>query len=170
MNPLAMAAMVVVSIWLGLQTITMLMLIRQVSVLTLKVAQVPGGESLLNDGPEVGSVLPADLVINTPRIMHDKGHLLLISATCASCRELAGELSGSSVNENIVALIPGSLDLARGLAELLPSEINVVFDPLASDVASQLHITSAPFALTVEDGTVIEGGTFTTRGYSSHTF
>ena len=153
MSALAIAALVLVCAWLGVLTFVVMLLVRQVGLLTVRVTMATQAMSLDDDGPEVGSSLPEDVAELMPE--RERAYLLLISADCDPCRELVAELDGHRFEQKVVALVPGRQEQATELAALLPQDIRVVLDPEATDLAESLDLESTPFALEVESGTVI---------------
>ena len=154
MSALAIAALVLVCIWLGVLTFVVILLVRQIGLLTVRLSIASQTLSLDDDGPELGSSVPEDVASVLPE-PEERAYLLLISAGCDPCRELAADLHGRRFEQNIVALVPGREELASELAALLPSGMRVVRDPKATSLAESLALESTPFALEVESGTVI---------------
>jgi hypothetical protein len=155
MSALAIAALVLVCIWLGVLTLVVVLLVRQIGLLTVRLSVASQAFSLDNDGPEVGSSLPEEVTSVVPELMEELAFLLLISSSCTPCRELVADLQGEQrFEQKIVALVPGHEEQAREIAALLPSGIRVVLDPVAARLAGALDLESTPFALEVERGMV----------------
>jgi len=152
MSALAIAALVLVCIWLGVLTLVVVLLVRQIGLLTVRLSVADRALSVDNDGPEVGSSVPEEVAL--PDLEEERAYLLLISAGCTPCRELVADLGDRRFEQNIVALVPGSEEQASELAALLPPGIRAVLDPEATSLAESLKIQSTPFALEVERGTV----------------
>jgi hypothetical protein len=152
MSALAIAALVLVCIWLGILTLVVVLLVRQVGLLTVRLSAAARTISLDDDGPEVGSSLPEDVAELMPE--EEPAYLMLISAGCDPCRELVAELDGRRFEQSIVALVPGREEQAGELAALLSSNMRVVLDPEATQLAESLDLESTPFALEVEGGKV----------------
>jgi hypothetical protein len=152
MSALAIAALVLVCAWLGVLTLVVVLLVRQVGLLTVRLSIAAQTMSLDEDGPDVGTNLPEDVA----EVMPDEGraYLLLISEGCDPCRELVAELDGHRFEQKFVALVPGRQEQAAELAALLPEGIKVVLDPEATELAESLDLESTPFALEVDSGTV----------------
>jgi hypothetical protein len=152
MSALAIVALVLVCAWLGVLTFVVMLLVRQVGLLTVRLSMATQALSLDDDGPAIGSSLPEDVADVMPD--HEPTYLLLISASCDPCRELVVELDGHSFEQGVVALVPGRKEQAGELAALLPPGMRVVLDPQATELAESLDLESTPFALEVERGTV----------------
>jgi hypothetical protein len=153
MSALAIAALVLVCAWLGVLTFVVMLLVRQVGLLTVRFSTATQAMSLDDDGPDIGSSLPEDVAEVMPE--GERAYLLLISEGCDPCRELVAELDGHRFEQKFVALVPGRQEQAGELAALLPPGIRVVLDPEATQLAESLDLESTPFALEVESGTVI---------------
>ena len=152
MSALTIAALVLVCAWLGVLTFVVMLLVRQVGLLTVRLSMATQAMSLDDDGPEIGSTLPEDVAEVMPA--GEPAYLLLISAGCDPCRELVAELDGHPFEQKVVALVPGRQEQAGELAALLPPSIRVVLDPEATELAESLDLESTPFALEVKSGTV----------------
>jgi hypothetical protein len=152
MSALAIVALVLVCAWLGVLTFVVMLLVRQVGLLTVRVSTATQAMSLDDDGPEVGSSLPEDVAEVMPQ--NERAYLLLISAGCDPCRELVADLDGHRFEQNVVALVPGGQEQAGELAALLPPGVKVVLDPEATQLAESMDLESTPFVLEVEGGIV----------------
>lgn len=154
MSALAITALVLVCTWLGALTLVVVLLVRQIGLLTVRLSVASQTLSLDDDGPEVGSTLPEDVASILSDLEENRGYLLLISAGCTPCRELVVELGEHRFEQKILALVPGREEQASQLAALLPPDIGVVLDPEATELAESLELESTPFAIEVEGGTV----------------
>jgi hypothetical protein len=155
MSTLAIAALVLACIWLGVLTLVVVLLVRQIGLLTVRLSVAGDTISLDDDGPEVGSSIPEDVASVLPNRGKERAFLLLISSSCTPCRELVADLQGEHrFEQKIVALVPGPEEQARELAALLSSGMRAVLDPEATRLAEALDLESTPFALEVERGTV----------------
>jgi hypothetical protein len=152
MSALAIAALVLVCAWLGVLTFVVMLLVRQIGLLTVRLSMATQAMSLDDDGLELGSSLPEDVAEVMPE--GERAYILLISEGCDPCRELVAELDGHRFEQNIVALVPGRQEQAGELAALLPPGMRVVLDPLATQLAESLDLESTPFALEIRSGTV----------------
>ncbi len=154
MSALAIAALVLVCIWLGVLTLVVVLLVRQIGLLTVRLSVAGEATPLDDDGPEIGSSVPEDVAVVLPDQAEEHAYLLLVSSTCTPCWELVAELGGRRFEQKIVALVPGHGEKAGELAALLPSGIQVVLDPEATRLAGALQLESTPFVLEVEHSTV----------------
>jgi hypothetical protein len=149
-------ALSVLAVWLGVLTLVMLLVIRQVGMLTVQLA-VPR-VSLDSDGLEVGSPLPEAVVAKIPQIATARAYLIHISATCTPCRTLVEDLSARPLSSDapLVVLLSGAAELADGLAAQLPADIRVIRDPDATEITHALQLRSTPFIIAVEERKVHE--------------
>jgi hypothetical protein len=154
MSGVAVAALVLVCVWLGVLSLVVVLLVRQIGLLTVRLSVASQALSLDNDGPEVGSKLPDEVVSALPALEGERAYVVLLSATCDPCRELVSDIGERHFEQTIVALVPGREQMAGELASLLPSGMQAVLDPEASRLAEALKIHSTPFALETADGTV----------------
>jgi len=154
MSALAIAALVLVCIWLGVLTLVVVLLVRQIGLLTVRLSVAGEATPLDNDGPEIGSSVPEDVAVVLPDQAEEHAYLLLISSTCLPCWELATDLAEHRFEQKIVALVPGHEERSGELAALLPSSMRVVLDPEATRLAGALQLESTPFALEIERGAV----------------
>jgi hypothetical protein len=154
MSALAIAALILVCTWLGILTLVVVLLVRQIGLLSARLSVASEATSLDDDGPEVGSSVPEDVTVVLPDQAEEHAYLLLISSTCTPCWELVADLGEHRFEQKIVALVPGHEEQAGELAALLPSGIQVVLDPEATRLAGALQLESTPFALEVERATV----------------
>ena len=154
MSALAVAALVLVCVWLGVLTLVAVLLVRQVGLLTLRLSVAGQALAVENDGPEVGTNIPEDVTSALPDLEAERAYLLLVSAGCTPCRELVADIGDRSFEQTIVALVPGDEERGGELASLLPSGIRAVLDPEATEVAEALKLQSTPFALELERGQV----------------
>lgn len=145
------AALVLVCAWLGILTLVVMLLVRQVGLLTVRFSTATA-VSLDDDGLEVGSSLPEDVAEVMPE--EDQAYILLVSAGCDPCRSLVGEIHGQHFEQNIVALVPGRQEQADELTALLPPTIRTVLDPEATQLTESLELDSAPFVMEVQGGTL----------------
>ena len=154
MSTPAVAALVLVCAWLGALTLIVVLLVRQIGLLTVRLNVASQALSLDDDGPEVGSKVPEEVASVLPGPEVERAYLLLVSAGCEPCRELVADLREHRFEQNVVALVPGREEQASEIAALLPSGVRVVLDPRATRLAEVLELESTPFALEVERGTV----------------
>lgn len=95
-----MAALIVFSLWLGVLTLVVILTVRQIALLTVRLSTTAintlpittdDNFSVNDDGPEVGSKIPEELISVLSELGQDRFYVLLVSSTCAPCRELAAQ-------------------------------------------------------------------------------
>lgn len=157
MSGIGLAAIVLVGAWLGILTLVVVLLVRQVGLLGVRLDLSGPPYEPENDGPEIGSQLPEDVISTLPQLRTGRAYLVLLSATCTPCRELAAELRDQQLprGQDLIALVPGRAELAESLVATLPPGMTVVRDPHATALAKNLQIESVPFALGVENGVIV---------------
>jgi hypothetical protein len=154
MSELATAAFILMGVWLGVLTLVIVLIVRQIGVLTVQLSAAGPSFSVDEDGPEVNSPVPAEVIATLPQVNSERATILFISATCTPCRTLVADLQKYRFDSQVTALVAGRQELADGLIKMLSPSVNVVRDPAASQVAEAFNIHSTPFALMVEEETV----------------
>lgn len=166
MTGLETFALVAVSVWLAVLTVGIVLTIRQVAILTVRAdhdgSSVPQrslaerSAELEREGPIVGSLLANDVTAELPTLQNGRRVLLVLSASCNPCREIAQRLQDRWTGgaSHIVALLPGERERADELAKLLPPDLELVRDPQARRIATSLGFQSVPAAVEVENGIV----------------
>ncbi len=154
MTPLQTIAFVGVVVWMAILTVVMVLVIRQIAILTSRLERGVFHD-MGADGPEIGVALDDDVLTALPRLRFDtNSYVLLMSATCGPCREVAPALARLGIEPAVITLLPGRAELAEPMAKDLPDHFEVVRDPMASQLADKLQIESTPFALQVKAGAV----------------
>jgi hypothetical protein len=156
MSGMAIAALLLACVWLGVLSLVVVLLVRQVGLLSLRLSAVGQGQtvSLDDDGPEIGSNVPEDVSASLSHLEGERAYLLLASATCGSCREVIADIGSHHFEQQVTALIPGREELSSEIATLLPPGVRAVLDPEASKLADALKIHSTPFAVEIQDGKI----------------
>lgn len=142
-----------VAVWLAVLSMVVLLLVRQVALLNVRIAR-GAGAAAARDGLMIGRPIPESVATQLPEVRLGVVYVLLMSAICAPCREVAPQLGRLRIDEPVVALVPGNGEAVRGLIEMLPSWFRVIADPAATQIAKELQIESTPFAFEVEFGIV----------------
>jgi len=156
MSSLATATLILMAIWLGILTLVLILAIRQIGILTVRLSMAGETFSVDKDGPEIGSKIPTEVIEIVPDIEMMQANFVLLSSTCNPCRELVANLDGHRFNAKIIVLLAGRKELADGLASMLPSDLEVLRDPEASQIAAAFNIQSTPFAVAVSNGEVAQ--------------
>lgn len=153
MTGIELAAVVIVAVWLAVLSLVVILLVRQLGLVTVRLDA--NTFSLDKDGPEVGSLIPPEILQKVPRLgQGGLAYVLTLGATCTPCRELVSNLRGAQFDEDMIALLGGRPEVADSVAEMLPPSFSVVRDPVAHETATALSIQSTPFVIEVQDGVV----------------
>jgi hypothetical protein len=155
MSGLAIAALLLACAWLGVLTLVVVLLVRQVGLLSVRLSSASQLPSLDDDGPEIGSSVPQEVAAELPELEGERSYLLLVAATCTPCRELIADIGERHFEQTVTALVAGREEEAEELVGFLPScGIRPVVDPEATLLARKLGIRSTPFIVEVKRGTI----------------
>lgn len=165
----AVVIVVILTLWLAAITVLIAALARYVGTLAKTGSSISGEMGVEppfrvdDDGPAV----PSDLSVDTVREIEAAGVqpnsaaiLILFSIGCAPCEERIHEISELTDKPPIplYALLAGPRD-KTGTNEILVSlsraGITTIMDPAAHALAKLIGIQSVPFAVLVENNTVI---------------
>lgn len=141
-------------VWLAVLSFLVLLCIRQITILTQRLEVMAGPPRADDAGIPVGMPIPAAAA----RLADNNGMgkmVLLMSATCGPCAEVASELTSAGFDRPLTLLMPGREEAAEALVAMVPESFDIVRDPLASELAERLGISVTPFALAVKDGWVV---------------
>lgn len=152
MSAFGIVALAAAGVWLAAASVAVLALLRQVALLTLRLDRMEQGPAL--DGISLGTPAPPAVAATLPP--SGRAHVLVLSATCGPCRELADELLSAPGGDPLVALIGGEKAAAAAIGQRLPSSIQVVLDPEASAAIDSLDLRTSPFLFRFEDGRVVD--------------
>lgn len=141
-------------VWLATLSFVVLLVVRQMALLTARLDAGNVTIALDEDGLDIGFPVPSDVVEAVPEVREGPAYVLLLSSNCGPCRELLPQLREQDFDFPVVALVPGSRNSAGDLARSLPDTIRVVRDPAASTIATALKIRSTPFVIEAESATV----------------
>jgi len=68
MSDLAIAAFILMAVWLGILTLVIVLTIRQIGIMTVQLSLAGPGFAVDKDGPEVGSLIPGVVKTSLPTI------------------------------------------------------------------------------------------------------
>lgn len=152
MTGIGVGALVAVAVWLALLTLGLILCIRELTLLRIRVDRGPEF-SVDDDGLSIGEAVPPDVLEVIPQHTRHP-FILLLSATCGPCRELAESLGATDIGNDVIVLVPGREELAEGMVSMLPEELEIVRDPKAVELARSLRVQSTPFLFAIADGVV----------------
>jgi hypothetical protein len=78
MNGLSTAVLILFGIWLGVLTLVIVLVVRQIALLTVRLSLMGNTFSLANDGPEVGGPLPDMVRSLLPEVGWERAHILWV--------------------------------------------------------------------------------------------
>jgi hypothetical protein len=154
MSEIAVAALAAVGMWLAILSVMVLVLVRQLAVITVRLTEGIASASM-KGGLTVGMEAPQNVRDALPELRAGPTFLLLTSATCGPCQELVSELGTLDPQPNAVALLPGHARAADALHRLFPAWIRVIRDPEAYALSQSLQIDSTPFGMALDGDRVV---------------
>jgi hypothetical protein len=153
MTGLEIAALVAGAAWLGVLSLVALLCVRQIAILTVR-ADNAVAIVMDEDGLPLGVEVPAEVTEAVPDARRN-AIVVLMSATCGPCREVAATMDGLAVPDPITVLLTGDSEQRDVVQALLPPGVATLADPLAARLAGHLKIRSSPFAMRLAEGTVV---------------
>lgn len=133
-------------VWLGLLTLLVLAAVRQVALLDVRMNKAQyEGQDPADDGIDIGDALPRALA--TVAKLGDEGpsFVVLLSATCTTCADLAMELPSIRSDASVTVMVAGRRDQAVPIVSAVPATMATVTDPDATRIANSLQIKTVPF-------------------------
>jgi hypothetical protein len=151
---------IVLSVWLLILTAVVVLLARQLAIVSFRIIRSDQFNSVDvgEDGPELGTEISQSWL--TRLGIEDGGTVVVLSATCVTCREVVDGLEGLEPVSHLVFLLSGAGEIADSMRDRLSRvpDVSVVQDRMAETFAEEFSIKSVPFALTVNDGHVVSKG------------
>lgn len=149
MSDVEVVAVTVLAAWMALLTLACLLLVRQLGLITVRLDRDNAGPAPVDDGPDVGAAVPAEVSVLLPD--RDTGPIfaLVLSAVCAPCRQVATGLAELSSGSPLVALVTGRSDAANDLASLLPADVPRVVGAQAENAVRALALNTTPFVVEI---------------------
>lgn len=150
--------------WLAVLTVVVLAVVRQVSGVLLAIEQRPSGQfSIDEDGPVVGTDLPDDVRARIAEGRTKGGDatlLLIVSATCGSCREILADFDPRRVAADELAtflLVAGRGEPAAQIVALAGSKFDSIYHGPDAVTMSQnsLSVHSSPFLLVISRDRIV---------------
>jgi len=154
MTGLETTLVVVVAVWLAVISFVLILVVRQIGLLTVRVSFAAPEVPVDEVGLPVGTEIPDHVLDGVSAGGRPVSTLLLLSGTCGDCRGLATGLKAESVGDGTLVLIAGGKALAEEVAELLPAELPRMYEPEASRIANALGIDTVPFGMNVAGGVI----------------
>jgi hypothetical protein len=152
---LEVVAVVAAAIWLGVLSVVVLLLVRQVGVLTVQLERQQHVGAPVMEGLALGSPVPADVLDALQADGEGSSYLLVLGATCPPCRELAlGLRDAGAVTRGLTVAITGRGETGTVIEDALRDRARIVSDPLATRVTKALGVDTTPFAFEIAGGEV----------------
>jgi len=152
MSGLEIAALAVVAVWLVVATAVVMLLVRQVGLLTLRADRAAEGPRL--DGISVGSAVPEPVAELLPA-GGVRTNVLVLGATCGPCRQLVDDLATAQLTGITLALVEGEPVSGEAVASRLPESVVTVVGPAADTAMKAFDLQTTPFLFIVENGVVV---------------
>lgn len=149
-------ALVALALWAAAATLAILVLIRQVSLISVRLDLTMRLPDLtdVGVGPELGQ--PIEL---TELRVASRYVLVAVTGTCTSCHDFVSDLKErrpDGLRDELVLLVAGRGRPVRDLLERVPDWVaHVVRDPVATQIGSRLGLSRTLVALHVVDGRLI---------------
>jgi hypothetical protein len=154
MSGLEIGVIVLATAWLAVLTLVVLLLVRQIGLLTVRLDMAAGERtSMDDDGLAVGTQVSARTVAALPELNSGEKYLLLFAASCDPCLDVADEVGRLELDGDVVALVAGKEELADDIAARLDG-VRIVRDPEATELAGELAVSSVPFAFAISETVV----------------
>jgi hypothetical protein len=155
MSSLETVALVLVTAWLALISLLVLLLVRQVGLITVRLDRARSAGAPVADGLAVGDRLPSEVTDRLAGTLADtRAYLLVLGAVCQPCRQLLDDLRDARFDAPVHAVVSGSAEHAEAVLELVPETMQPVREPAATAIVRALEIESTPFVFEVRDGQV----------------
>lgn len=154
MSGLEQAALVIVAVWLAALSLVLLLVVRQMGLMTVRLSFAAPHRPADDAGLDIGTVVPDDIAGLVGGENGFSRTLLFLSATCATCRSIASSLTPSDISDDATILIAGERGRAEGIDRLLPDGGRRLFEPQASRISIGLSVDTVPFGLRIEHGVI----------------
>lgn len=151
MSGLGTAALVAAGIWVGVLSLVVVLLVRQVGIITLRLDRAREEDAPVTEGIDVGEPLPQDVAAALPTLNGRPTYVLLLGGLCPPCQELAFKLRDDQGTQSIVAVISGRNASADAIAEAMSERAAVVREPDATAIADGFGVGTTPFAFEISD-------------------
>lgn len=157
MSGLETAAVIAVAAWLGVLTLALLMLVRQIGLLS---AWAERNTNTRDDGLDVGVAVPDPALDLLPQLTAGLNYVVFLAGNCQPCREFALEASRSTElaelrdTHRIAAVVTGEDVQADEVARMLPPWFEVARHDEAILLTQTFEVQTTPAVYEVDRGTV----------------
>ena len=140
--------------WLAVLTVAILVLVRQVALLTYSAGS--SERSIVDGGPPIGHTMPPAVAEAVPELKIVVGHLLFVSPTCGACLDIVRQLESFTWSQPLLPVVTGDDQMADDFIQMMPDGVRVIRDPDATTIYDELHIIGTPYVVEI-DGGIISG-------------
>lgn len=157
MSGLETAAVIAVAAWLGVMTLALLMLVRQIGLLS---AWAERNTNTRDDGLDIGVAVPEPAREVLPQLTAGLNYVVFLAGNCQPCREFALEASRSPEldelrdTHRIAAVVTGEDVQAEEVARMLPRWFEVARHDEAVLLTQTFEVQTTPAVYEVDRGTV----------------
>lgn len=153
MSTAELIALVTVAIWLAVLTVAIVLVIRQIGLLTVRLTYAAPHSPADEHGPDLGTALP-EMVRESISLNGEATIVVFLSGTCSPCREFISSASPADFEHGTVTLISGREELAGQVADMLPEKARRFLDPVSNEVAKALGIEMVPFGILIVENKI----------------
>jgi hypothetical protein len=154
MSTLETIALASAAAWMAMLSLVVLLLVRQIGILTVRLERDEQPPEQAYGGIEIGRAIPTTVADALPALNGAPTYVVLVDASCPPCRELAADLERPAAAGRVIVALTGPDQLSTAFCDLLPNGIEVVRDPEASVVHEGLSVSTTPFVVEVTGDTV----------------
>lgn len=146
------------AVWSATLTFAIVLLFRQVALLSVRtvLAGIRHGASV--SGPEPGMAIAADLIDRFGIPAAGPAYVLGLAVNCNSCREIAAELDKVPSDDALIVAVTGDAESWDRFRSLLPDDVRVVAEPEASELLDRLSIRGRPLVVSINAGVIVSTG------------
>ena len=151
----SMALQIIVVLWAASISIIIIVLIRQVSLISVRLnlqMRLPD-MSEYGTGPELGTLIPESVSNAVPRTVT----ILALEGTCGPCHELAAALPSRAQDliGTLAIFLAGKGRPTEELKKVIPSWVKVIEDPDATQLSREMNLSRTRWALRLHNGVVV---------------
>lgn len=160
MSGLETAALAAVGAWLFILSLAMVLLVRQVSLVSAwaqNQAQSPGGSQ---DGLTIGLPIPDEAIDLLPEATDQLAYVWFLGGDCQPCREFAADAARADEVVNmkgkhpIVAAVTGTTEQVSDFAQLLPDWVRIIGGDDAAGLNKEFKVLQTPMVYELDRGNV----------------
>lgn len=154
MTGVEILALSAVGFWLLVLSIATMLVVRQLSLVTIRLSMASPLVEATEHGPAIGMRVSTDVLeaLGEP----DQPLVLAFAkGMCEPCTDFAKSLDSERTFENTVFAVIGETELTTEIREAVPEQATVLGDPIAANIASDLGVDLMPFAVRIANDRVV---------------